>query len=109
MSIQLSLEDRYYLSMYTRRLPCTLKLRFAVDAFLESIDIKSDEATKYEVSINQETYQFKCNDSNYKVVYDDFPIEVTDAMRSYIRLYDHEQNINNVLLHNTIDSFKKVI
>lgn len=109
MSIKLTLEERYYISMYSRKLECTLKLRFAIDNFLDQIAITSEEVDKYAVSTNKETMQFECNDESYVVEYSEFPQEVLDSMANYIAMYDHEKNQDNLLLKRTMEYFKKVI
>jgi hypothetical protein len=109
MSKKLTLQDRYYISMYSRRLQSTLKLRFAIDAFLQQLEITREETEKYEVGVDPVSYEFKCNNDTYTVEYTDFPSEVIEAINSYISLYDHEQNKDNALLHKTLEYLKKVI
>lgn len=109
MSKKLSLQDRYYISMYSRRLQSTLKLRFAIDAFLQQIEFTREETEKYEIGVDPTTFEFRCNDSNYVVDYNEFPIDVVNAIKHYISLYDHEENKDNVLLHKTLEYLKKVI
>ena len=109
MSTKLTLEDRYYISMYARKLDCTLKLRFAIDNFLDQLAITSDEVTKYEVDVDRETMQFLCNDVDYSVEYPEFPEAVIESMNTYIGMYDHDKNKENVLLQRTIAYFKKIV
>lgn len=109
MSKSLTLEDRYYISMYARKLECTLKLRFAIDNFLDQIAITNDEVEKYAVDVDRQTMQFVCNDDNYKVEYSEFPESVIEAMQNYIAMYDHEKNKENLLLKRTMEYFKKII
>lgn len=109
MSKSLNLEERYYISMYARKLECTLKLRFAIDNFLDQIAITSEEVDKYGVDVNRDNMQFVCNDENYTVEYSEFPESVTEAMKNYIAMYDHEKNKENLLLKRTMEYFKKII
>lgn len=109
MSKKLTLEDRYYISMYSRKLECTLKLRFAIDNFLDQIAITSDEMDKYDITINKETMQFESNDESYSVEYEEFPQEVLESMGNYISMYDHEKNKENLLLKRTMEYFRKVL
>ena len=109
MSHKLTLNDRYHISMYSRRLQCTLKLRFAIDAFLQQLDFTKDEIEKYEISVDSTTYEFKYNDASYAVEYESFPVEIVEAINNYISLYDHEQNKENALLTNTLEYFRKVL
>lgn len=109
MSKKLNLEDRYYISMYSRRLPCTLELRFAIDNFLDQIAITGEEASEYKVDVDKETNEFKCTDLDYVVEYPEFPQPVINAMNTYIGMYDHEKNADNVLLQRTIEYFKKIL
>jgi hypothetical protein len=109
MSKKLTLEDRYYVSMYARKLECTLKLRFAIDNFLDQIAITQDEIAKYKVDVDRTTMQFNCNDSDYSVEYDEFPEAVIEAMSSYIGMYDHDKNKENLLLQRTFEFYKKIV
>ena len=109
MSKKLNLEDRYYISMYSRRLPCTLQLRFAIDDFLEQITITADEVAQYEIDIDKNTMEFKCNNSEYSVEFTEFPEPVLDAINTYIGMYGHEKNKENVLLQRTFTFLKKVL
>lgn len=109
MSTKLNLEDRYYISMYSRRLPCTLQLRFAIDDFLEQITITPEEVTQYAIDITKDTMEFTCNDYDYSVEYTEFPEPVTDAINTYIGMYDHDKNKENVLLQRTFKFLKKVL
>lgn len=109
MSIKLNLEDRYYISMYSRRLPCTLQLRFAIDDFLEQITITADEVSQYGVDVDKTNMEFICTDAEYVIEYEEFPVPVVDAINTYIGMYDHEKNNENVLLQRTFKFLKKVI
>jgi len=105
----LTLEDRYRLSMYSRKLPCTLRLRLVINDFLSQIEITSDEMKKFEVSIDPTTMAFNCNDSEYTVDYTGFPQDIIIAMTRYVSLLDTEKNADNVLLQKTLLTFKKII
>ena len=109
MSKKLTLEDRYYISMYSRRLPCTLPLRFAIDKFFNQIDINPEEFKKYEVKIDPKTLEFSCDDENYTVEYEEFPPAVIEAMKKYIKMLDHEKNKENKMLQKTFTYFQKII
>jgi hypothetical protein len=109
MSIKLNLEDRYYISMYARKLECTLKLRFAIDNFLDQIAITPEEVKEYGVDVDRETMQFVTNNNDYSVEYEEFPEPVIEAMSGYIGMYDHDKNSDNVLLQRTFEFFRKVI
>ena len=107
MSKKLTLEDRYHISMYCRRLPCTLQLRFAIDAFLDQIEITAEEVKTNKIEIT--ATEFKCANPDDTKEFDDFPAPVTDAMKGYIETLDHEKNKDSVMLHKTFDYFRKAI
>lgn len=107
MAKKLTLEDRYYISMYSRKLPCTLQLRFAIDAFLDQIEISPEEVKAREVKIS--TMKFKCNDPKSTTEYEEFPEPVIEAMKSYIEVLDYDKNKDNVFVHRTFDYFRKII
>jgi len=109
MSNKLTLEDRYYISMYSRKLPCTVSLRFTIDQFHQQIEITPEEGEKYEVGIDPENGLFICNDPDYVVEYEKFPTQVIDAMKRYVDLLDQEKNEDNVLLQNILTFFSKII
>lgn len=109
MSKKLTLEDRYYISMYSRKLPCTVHLRFNIDTFLDQIEITPEEAEKYNVTVDVDASVFECSDDNYTVEYERFPPAVVDAMKRYINLLDQEDNKENILLQRIFTYFKKVI
>jgi len=109
MATKLTLEDRYYLSMYSRRLPCTLQLRFAIDAFLDQIEITPEELKNHGVKINGETMEFECKNPEVETEYEDFPEPVKSSMRSYIKMLDHDKNNKNVMLAKTFEYFRKIL
>jgi len=109
MSKKLTLEDRYYISMYSRRLPCSIPLRFSIDKFLNQIEITPEEFKIYNVDIDPSTMSFKCNDSDYEVEYEEFPPEVIVSMKNFIADYDHDKNKDNNMIQKTFDYFRKVI
>lgn len=109
MSKSLTLEDRYYLSMHVRKMTCTLLLRLHVDEFLNSIDITSDEAKQYEITIDPETHKFTCNDPEYVVEYDEFNPYVIQSMKNYISMYDHEGYVDNQFIQRGFSYFRKLI
>lgn len=109
MSVKLNLEDRYYISMYSRRLPCTLKLRFAIDAFLQQIEITESEMRENGVSIDSKTMQLTCSNPDYVVEYTEFHKDIVDSIKNYIKLLDHEKNADNELLQKTLKYFKKIV
>lgn len=109
MSIMLTLEDRYYINMYSRQLPCTVSLRFTIDQFHQQIEITPSEVEIYEISTDPSTGKFICNDASYVVSYDKFPTQVIDAMRRYVDLLSNSKNEDNVLLQNILKYFSKVI
>jgi hypothetical protein len=109
MSTKLTLEDRYYISMYSRKLPCTVSLRFTIDQFHQQIEITPEEAEKYEITINPKDGSFITNDPDYVVEYEKFPTQVVNAMKRYVDLLDQEKNTENVLLQNILTYFSKII
>lgn len=109
MSKKLTLDERYHISMYARRLPCTLPLRFAIDKFFNQIEIIPEEMEKYGIEVNTETREFICNDDEYTVEYKEFPPEVVKAMDEYIKMYSHEDNDNNEMLQKTFNYFNLII
>jgi hypothetical protein len=109
MTKKLTLEDRYFLNMYSRRLPCTIALRFSFDKFLDQIEITSDEVKKYDVKINSESLKFECNDKEFIVEYEEFPPAVIEAMKKYISMFDHDKNKNNEMLKRTFEYYRKIM
>jgi hypothetical protein len=109
MSIKLNLEDRYYISMYARKLACTVRLRFAIDVFFDQINISGDEVEKYGINIDPIEGTFSCNDLNYVIEYEKFPDAVIDAMKHYISVYDVEQTKDNELIRRIIKYFNKLL
>ncbi len=109
MSKKLTLKDRFYLSMYTRRLPCTLQLRCAVDGFFKQIEITPEEFKNHKIKIVPGTMDFECSDEEYTVEYDEFPQPVLDAMQGYINATDIEKNKDNELVKKTNDCFRKIL
>jgi hypothetical protein len=105
--MKLTLEERFNLSRYSRKLPCTLGLRLAISDFLSQIEITADELKTYDVQISPNL--FTCNDSDYDVTYESFPSPVIESMKRYVTIVDNEKNADNVLLQKMIDTFKKVI
>jgi hypothetical protein len=105
--MKLTLEERFNLSRYSRKLPCTLGLRLAIGDFLAQIEITADELKTYDVQITPNL--FTCNDPDYTVTYESFPQAVVESMKRYVSIVDNEKNADNVLLHKIIDTFKKVI
>ena len=105
--IKLTLEDRFNLSRYTRKLPCTLPLRLSINDFLSQIEITSDELKKYNVTISPTL--LTRNDSDYIVSYESFPPAVMDAIKRYVKVVDNEKNADNVLLQKMIETFKKIL
>lgn len=109
MSNKLTLEDRYFINMYSRKLPCTVSLRFTIDQFHQQIEITPEEAEKYAVTIDSTNGSFITNDPEYVVEYEKFPTQVVDAMKRYVDLLDQEKNEDNVLLQNILTYFSKII
>lgn len=109
MSKKLTLEERYYISMYSRKLPCTVSLRFTIDQFHQQIEITPDEVEKFEVSIDPANGKFICNDTAYTVEYEKFPTQVVGAMKRYVNLLNDSKNEDNVLLQNILKYFSKII
>lgn len=105
--MKLTLEERFNLSRYSRKLPCTLALRMAINDFLAQIEITGDELKQYNVTIGQNT--FDCNDPDYSVSYESFPAPVVESMRRYVKVVDNEKNSDNVMLQKIIETFKKVV
>jgi len=106
---KLTLKDRYFLSMYARRLPCTIALRFSIDNFFNQIEITSEEVKKFEVKINPKTLEFECNDNEHTTEFKEFPEEVLKSMKSYIKMFDHEKNKTNEMVQRTFEYFRKIL
>lgn len=109
MSKTLTLEDRYYLNMHSRKMNSTLMLRLNIDSFLNAIDITSEEAEKYAIGVDPETHKFVCNDPEYTVTYEDFNPHVIQSMKNYISMYDHEGNADNQFIQRAFTYFRKII
>jgi len=109
MGIKLNLEDRYFISMYARRLICTMKLRSVIDKFFAQIEITPEEFKKYGVVIDSKTLEFSCTDCEYTVEYNDFPSPVIESMKKYISMFDYDKVKNNEMLQKTFKYFRKLI
>lgn len=107
--ISLTVRERFDLIKYTHRLPCTLKLRLAVDEFFNSIEITDDESAKFGISVNPATFELVCNDENYIVVYETFSADIITALKNYINDFDTEENKENTTLQKALVIFKKVV
>lgn len=105
----LTLEDRYYVNLFTRKLPCTLKLRFALDAFLNMIDFTEEEIKKYAIRIVPQQSKFECNDEKVTFEYKDVPEEVTEAVREFVVSMDTEENDKNMFIKDMVKYLKKVL
>ena len=106
-TIKLTLEDRFNLSRYSRKLPCTLSLRLSINVFLAQLEITADELKKYDVTISPTT--FSSNDPDYMISYESFPPAVIDAIKRYVKFVDNEKNVDNVLLQKMLETFKKIV
>ncbi len=110
MSIKLSIKERYDLMKYVHKLPCTLKLRMAIDAFFQQIELTEEENQKYDIKIDPSTYQISTNDDSYVREYESFPEEVVSSLKSYVDAYDgKEEYRNNKMLQDALLTFKKAI
>lgn len=105
----LTLEDRYYVNLFTRKLPCTLKLRFALDSFLNMIDFTEEEIKKYAIRIVPQQSKFECNDEKVTFEYKDVPEEVTEAVREFVVSMDTEENDKNMFIKDMVKYLKKVL
>lgn len=105
----LTLEDRYYVNLFTRKLPCTLKLRFALDSFLNMIDFTEEEIKKYAIRIVPQQSKFECNDEKVTFEYKDVPEEVTEAVREFVVSMDTEENDKNLFIKDMVKYLKKVL
>lgn len=109
MSKSLTLKDRYYLGMYCRKLPCTLLLRLTINDFLQQIEFTSDELQKYAITISPDTHEFSCNDESYMVEYAEFTPSVVEAMKTYLKMFDHDKNKDSLLIQKIIETFKILV
>jgi hypothetical protein len=105
----LTLEERYYVNLFTRKLPCTLKLRFALDSFLNMIDFTEEEIKKYAIRIVPSQSKFECNDDKVTFEYKDVPEEVTESVREFVTSMDVEENDKNVFIKDMVKYLKKVL
>ncbi len=103
------MEDRYYVNLFTRKLPCTLKLRFALDSFLNMIDFTEEEIKKYAIRIVPQQSKFECNDEKVTFEYKDVPEEVTEAVREFVISMDTEGNDKNMFIKDMVKYLKKVL
>ena len=105
----LTLEERYYVNLFTRKLPCTLKLRFALDSFLNMIDFTEEEIKKYAIRIVPSQSKFECNDDKVTFEYKDVPEEVTESVKEFVTSMDVEENDKNVFIKDMVKYLKKVL
>jgi hypothetical protein len=107
---KLTLDDRSYLSIYSRQLPCTLKLWYAINAFTKQIDI-----TKQEIADNGITFDPSTGivipeaAKDLTTEFESFPQPVIDAMKDYLDVMDNEDNKKNVMIQKTFSYFRKII
>ena len=106
--IKLTLKDRYFLNMYSRRLPSTCMLRATIDVFLNQINLTPEEVTQYGVKFDAVTGITSSSDS-LEFEYESFPVPVIESIKNYIKVYDHEKNKENKLLQNMLSYFRKVL
>ena len=109
MSTKLTLEQRYNLLMYTQLLHSKLNLYLSWKDFKSQLDFTSDERSKYDISIDENTHQFKCNDTSYTVEYPAFPPIILKEMKHYIDAFDTDKNSDNALAQKTINVFKTIV
>lgn len=109
MTKKLTLEDRYYISLYSRRLTCTIALRYKIDEFFNQIEITPEEMKTYGVRIDDKTMEFKCNDNTYTVEYEKFSDEVIASMKEFISMFDHEKHKTNEMLQRAFKYFRKIM
>ena len=107
--VKLTLEERHYISMYARRLICTMKLRSVIDKFFAQIEITPEEFKKYGVKVDPKTLEFSCDDNEYTVEYKEFPTFVLESMKEYIAMFDHDKAKNNEMLQKTFKYFRKIL
>ena len=108
-AIKLTLAQRYDISRYARRLPCTLELRFAIDSFFEMIEFTPEEIQTNGISIDEKTFELICNDPLVSIEINAVPEAVKKSMKTYIEALDTDDNKNNVLLQKTFEAFKIII
>lgn len=109
MSIKLTLEDRHFISMYARRLICTMKLRSVIDKFFAQIEITPEEFKTHGIAIDHKTLEFSCKDGEYTVEYNDLSPVVIESMKEYISMFDHDRAKDNEMLQKTFKYFRKLI
>ena len=109
MTKKLTLEDRHFINMYCRQLTCTLLLRFAIDKFINQIELTPEEIRKFDVKIDITDMRFECNDPEYTVDYEEFPPEVIKAIENYIKYLDNDKNSKNEMLQKSFKYFRKII
>lgn len=109
MSISLTIKDRYELIKYTHKLPCTLRLRQAVDGFFDQIELSEAEKEKYDIKVDPLTYEVSSNDETYEVLYETFPEPVIKAISGFVRDYDNEEGQKSPLVKSALSVFKKVL
>lgn len=109
MGIKLNLEDRHFISMYARRLICTMKLRSVIDKFFAQIEITPEEFKNYGVSIDPKTLDFSCKNTDYTVEYTDLSPIVIDSMKTYMSMFDHDKVKDNEMLQKTFKYFRKLM
>lgn len=109
MSKKLTLKERHYISMYSRRLLCTMKLRSVIDKFFAQIEITPEEFNKHKVKIDPKTLEFSCDDDSYTVEYESFSPIVLDSMKDYIAMFDQEKAKDNEMLQNSFEYFRKIL
>lgn len=109
MSKKLTLKDRHFISMYSRRLISTMKLRNVIDKFFEQIEPTAEEFKRFNITIDPKTFEFSCNDDEYTVEYEEFSPVVLEAMQKYIDMFDQEKAKKNDMLQRTFTYFRKIL
>jgi hypothetical protein len=104
---KLTLKDRYYVNMYIRSLPCTIKFYKAFDKFIEQIDLSAEEVAQYEVKFDT-TVGFTSNSDDKEFEYT-FEKELIESVQEYVKMYDHAKNAENAGLQKRLVYLKKII
>jgi hypothetical protein len=109
MSIKLTIKERYELLHHVGRIPCTLQLRYSIDALQKQIEFTNEEITSKEIKVDPTTYHISSNDDSYEIELNSIPEGVARSIATWVTKYDVNEMKDNGLVQDALGIFKKVI
>lgn len=109
MSLKLNIKERYELLHHVGRLPCTLQLRYSIDAFQKMIEFTGEEIKSKDIKIDTTSFQISSNDDTYEIELNSVPEGVARSIADWVKKYDVDEMKDNGLVQDALTVFKKVI